>query len=71
MFRELRNFSYRRTPLQAIGWYLSFSLVFLIIVVVSLPRGWEQWVGWGMRWVAIPYDIIWAFCFCGGDEKER
>jgi hypothetical protein len=32
MFRELMNFSYRRTPLQAFGWYLTF---FLIGVVLS------------------------------------
>jgi hypothetical protein len=31
MFRELMNFSYRRTPLQALGWYLIFFLIAFVI----------------------------------------
>jgi hypothetical protein len=27
MFRELMNFSYQRTPLQAVGWYLTFLVM--------------------------------------------
>lgn len=38
MFRELMKFSYRRTPLQAFGWYLTFFLIGIVLaVLVSYP----------------------------------
>jgi hypothetical protein len=35
MFQELMNFSYQRTPLQAVGWYLMYLLIGLIIGAVA------------------------------------
>jgi hypothetical protein len=35
MFQELMNFSYQRTPLQAVGWYLLYFLIGIIIGMVS------------------------------------
>jgi len=35
MFAELMNFSYRRTKLQALGWYIIFLLIGLVIGFVS------------------------------------
>jgi TPR repeat protein len=32
MFQELVNFSYRRTPLQALGWYFIFLLIAMVLV---------------------------------------
>src|SRR5262249_14409986 len=34
MFQELMNFSYQRTPLQAVGWYLMYLLIGLVIFAV-------------------------------------
>ena len=33
MFRDLMKFSYRRTPLQAFGWYLVFLLISVVLAV--------------------------------------
>jgi Mn2+/Fe2+ NRAMP family transporter len=67
MFRELMNFSYRRTPLQAFGWYLIFLLIGLVVgalagVVVgigstSFTEGFQRGVPAGQI-VIIPYHII-------------
>src|ERR1035437_2179807 len=67
MFRELVNFSYRLTPLQALGWYLIFFLIALVIaglagVVVStgatsFTEGLTRGATAG-RITTIPYNII-------------
>ena len=31
MFRDLMNFSYQRTALQALGWYMTFLLTFILV----------------------------------------
>jgi hypothetical protein len=35
MFRELMNFSYQRTALQALGWYLTFLLIGLALGAIA------------------------------------
>jgi hypothetical protein len=36
MFRGLMNFSHRRTPRQAIGWFLAFFLIGVILGAIAL-----------------------------------
>ncbi len=39
MFRGLMKFSYRRTPLQAFGWYLTFLLICVVLAAPILFFG--------------------------------
>jgi hypothetical protein len=67
MFQDLLNFSYRRTPLQAFGWYLIFLLIGLVIGALagvifapgatSFTEGFQGGVQVG-KIVVIPYHII-------------
>lgn len=67
MFQELMNFSYRRTALQALSWYLVFLLIGLVVagvayflaLVVSLSFGEGVPKGFPIgRIVIVPYHII-------------
>jgi hypothetical protein len=67
MFRELMNFSYRRTSLQALGWYMIFLLIGLVVAVLpavvvstgatSFTEGVTRGFSVG-RIAIIPYHII-------------
>jgi hypothetical protein len=67
MFRELMNFSYQRTALQALGWYLIFLLFGAMLGGISaaiftpkattLSEAWQQAtpIGW---WVSRFFPIL-------------
>jgi hypothetical protein len=69
MFQKLMNFSYRRTPSQAFGWYLVFLLVGIItiggavshLVATGAPmsffQGSQMWLVGGQI-TEFPYHII-------------
>jgi hypothetical protein len=45
MFRQLMNFSRQRTPLQALGWYLSYALLDVFILGIVTKIGGPPCVG--------------------------
>jgi hypothetical protein len=67
MFQELMNFSYQRTKLQALGWYLIYLLIGLVIAfvlgrcidfIITDPERAFQ-VGFVVgQFSAIPYNIL-------------
>jgi hypothetical protein len=67
MFRVLMNFfPYQRTALQALGWYLTFLLIGLILAGVAglifVPgpaEGAQRGIPVG-QWVIIAYDLVLA-----------
>jgi len=68
MFRELMNFAYRRSALQALGWYLTFFLIAILLGAVvgaifvraiSFADGLQQGMAVG-QWLIIPYHLLLA-----------
>jgi hypothetical protein len=67
MFRELMNFSYQRTALQALGWYLIFILFGAMLgglagliftpASTSFSEGFQRAFPVG-QWVALVYPIL-------------
>jgi hypothetical protein len=69
MFRELMNFSYQRTALQAVGWYLAFFFMGLLVgaivgaIVGMGAASFAEGVQRGARaslFFIIPYHILLA-----------
>ena len=62
MFRQLMNFSYQRTPLQAVGWYLTFLLIgiFIAAIAIGAIQAMNGGAALPAQFVAIPYDIVLA-----------
>jgi hypothetical protein len=56
------NFSYQRTALQAVGWYLTFLLIGVFIAAIAIGAVLAMIGGAALpaQFVAIPYDIVLA-----------
>lgn len=69
MFRELMNFSYQRSALQALGWYLTFILLGALLSALAgiifaggyptFSEAFQRAVPIG-QWVGIAYQIVLA-----------
>jgi hypothetical protein len=77
MFREVTNFSYRRTALQAFGWYLVFLLIGGLVVLAAAITidgrtgiaAWHSAVSTG-RLAIIPYHVIIGILLCWRRPKD-
>jgi hypothetical protein len=69
MFRELMNFSYQRSALQAFGWYLTFFLIGALVggivatlfvgAATSFTDGLQKGAVVG-RFIIVPYHVVLA-----------
>ena len=79
MFKEVMNFSYRRTALQAFGWYLVFLLIGGVVAVLAAAIASDGGAGIAAalrsgastgRLAIIPYHVIIGIWLCWRRPKD-